>query len=151
MYPCSFLLYSMKSAKCFIAFSEVFQNSKINNKNIFWFQRRLKETLMNFLGGTIKCWPTTEIRLSDNFLTYSAILYTVSFLAPKIWDILPKDMKDSESLDIFKRKIKKWIPSECPCRLCKTYVPQVGFIWVVKIKDTYHLLSWRQLAFQWKC
>ena len=53
---------------------------------------------------------------------------TVSFLAPKIWDILPKDIKDSESLDIFKRKIKKWIPSECPCRLCKTYVPQVGFI-----------------------
>ena len=53
---------------------------------------------------------------------------TVSFLAPKIWDILPKDIKDSESLDIFKRKIKKWIPSECPCRLCKKYVLQVGFI-----------------------
>ena len=53
---------------------------------------------------------------------------TVSFLAPKIWDILPKDIKDSESLDIFKRKIEKWIPSECPCRICKTFVPQVGFI-----------------------
>ena len=53
---------------------------------------------------------------------------TVSFLAPKIWDILPKDIKDSESLDIFKRKIKKWISSECPCRLCETYVSQVGFI-----------------------
>ena len=53
---------------------------------------------------------------------------TVSFLAPKIWDILPKDIKNSESLDIFKRKIKKWIPSECPYRLCKTYEPQVGFI-----------------------
>ena len=53
---------------------------------------------------------------------------TVSFLAAKMWGILPKDKKDSESLDIFKRKRKKWIPSECPCRLCKTYVPQVGFI-----------------------
>ena len=31
---------------------------------------------------------------------------TVSFLAPKIWDILPKEIKDSESLDISKRKIK---------------------------------------------
>ena len=46
----------------------------------------------------------------------------------KIWDILPKDIKDSQSLDIFKSKVKKWIASECPCRLCKTYVPQVGFI-----------------------
>ena len=53
---------------------------------------------------------------------------TVSFLAPKIGDILPIDIKDSESLDIFKRKIKKWIPWECPCKLCKTYVLQVGFI-----------------------
>ena len=35
---------------------------------------------------------------------------TVSFLAPKIWDILPKKMKDSESLDIFKTKTKTWIP-----------------------------------------
>ena len=65
---------------------------------------------------------------------------TVSFLAPKIWYILPKNIKDSESLDTFKRKIKKLIPLECPCRLCKTYVPQVGLISVVKIKDTYHLL-----------
>ena len=31
---------------------------------------------------------------------------TVSFLAPNIWDILPKDIKDSESLVIFKRKSK---------------------------------------------
>ena len=53
---------------------------------------------------------------------------TVSFLTPKIGNILPKDIRDSESVDIFKRKIKKWIPWECPCKLCKTYVPQVGFI-----------------------
>ena len=53
---------------------------------------------------------------------------TVSFLTPKIGDILPKDIRDSESVDIFKRKIKKWIPWECPCKLCKTHVPQVGFI-----------------------
>ena len=53
---------------------------------------------------------------------------SVSFLAPKIWDILPKEIKDSKTLNIFKTKIKKWVPREWPCRLCKTYVPQVGFI-----------------------
>ena len=31
---------------------------------------------------------------------------TVSFSAPKIWGILQKEIKDSESLDIFKIKIK---------------------------------------------
>ena len=35
---------------------------------------------------------------------------TVLFLAPKKWDILPKEIKDSESLDLFEGKIKKWIP-----------------------------------------
>ena len=53
---------------------------------------------------------------------------SVSFLAPKIWDILPKEIKDSKTLNVFKTKIKKWVPRECPCRLCKTYVPQVEFI-----------------------
>ena len=62
----------------------------------------------------------------------------ISFLSPKIWDIWPKDIKDSKSLDIFKRKIK-W--------LCKTYVPQVGFIWVAKLKDTYHLLKLKSIRF----
>ena len=42
---------------------------------------------------------------------------TVSFVASKIWDILPKEVKDFKFLDIFKRKIKKWIPCECSCRL----------------------------------
>ena len=53
---------------------------------------------------------------------------SISFLAPKIWKILPNKIKDPETLQIFKTKIKKWVPLECPCRLCKIYLPQVGFI-----------------------
>ena len=52
----------------------------------------------------------------------------ISSLAPKIWEILPNEIKDSDTLQIFKTKIKKWVPVECPCRLCKIYLPQVGFI-----------------------
>ena len=53
---------------------------------------------------------------------------SLSFLGPKIWDLVPTEIKQSESLDVFKMKIKKWTPFECPCRLCRTYIPQVGFI-----------------------
>ena len=53
---------------------------------------------------------------------------SVSFLAPKIWDILLKEIKKSETLNAFNAKIKNWVPQECPCRLCKTYVSQVGFM-----------------------
>ena len=53
---------------------------------------------------------------------------SLSFLGPKIWDLVPSEFKQSQSLEIFKSKIKKWIPSQCPCRLCRIYIQQVGFI-----------------------
>ena len=52
----------------------------------------------------------------------------LSLLGPKIWDILPNEIKNSETLHKFKAKIKSWIPADCPCRLCKRYVAQIGFI-----------------------
>jgi len=53
---------------------------------------------------------------------------SLAFLGPKLWDLVPDEVKESESLDIFKKKIKNWIPNDCPCRLCRTYIQNVGFI-----------------------
>ena len=53
---------------------------------------------------------------------------TIRYRRPKTWDFLPNDLKESESLEIFKRKIKNWKPLGCECRLCKTYVFNLGFI-----------------------
>ena len=127
------------------------RNTKILATETYKFLQGLSPPLMNEIF--VERNNNYSLR-GNNVLTrrrVNSVRYdteTVSFLAPKTCDILPKDIKDSESLGIFKRKIKKWISWECPCKLCETYVPQVGFICVVKIKDTYHLLSWRQLAFQ---
>ena len=52
----------------------------------------------------------------------------ICFLAPKIWDILRKDLQDSESLDIFKRKSNNGFHRNALAEICKTYAPQVGFI-----------------------
>ena len=53
---------------------------------------------------------------------------SVSFLRPKKWELVPEDIKQSESLDIFKRKIKHWVTLRCPCRLCCIYLQNIGFI-----------------------
>ena len=45
-----------------------------------------------------------------------------SFLGQKIWELVPEHVKQSESLEIFKKKIKQWVPSRCPCRLCRIYL-----------------------------
>ena len=53
---------------------------------------------------------------------------SVSYLGPKIWDLVPNEIKESESLNGFKFKIKRWVPEGCPCRIRKIYLGQVGFI-----------------------
>ena len=50
------------------------------------------------------------------------------FLDPKIWDLVPVGLKQSESIDSFKLKNKNRIPFECPCRFCETYIQQIGFL-----------------------
>ena len=51
---------------------------------------------------------------------------SVSFLGPKIWDLVPSDIKLSQSLSIFNRKLKNGCL--CDVRLCKIYLQHVGFI-----------------------
>ena len=53
---------------------------------------------------------------------------TLSFLGPKVWEMLPPQLKEIESILLFKNKIKQWIPDKCPCRLCKCYLAQVGYL-----------------------
>ena len=53
---------------------------------------------------------------------------SLAFLGPKIWDLVPDEIKTSENIYIFKNKIKRWVPENCPCRLCRTYIQNVGLI-----------------------
>ena len=49
-------------------------------------------------------------------------------LGPKIWELVASDMKNLSTLTAFKKAIKQWKPHACPCRLCRTYIYQVGFV-----------------------
>ena len=53
---------------------------------------------------------------------------SISTLDTKIWALVSENLRQSTSLNIFKRSIKKRNSSNCPCRLCKIYVQNVGFI-----------------------
>ena len=53
---------------------------------------------------------------------------TLGYLGPKIWSLVPDEIKNSNNVKTFKNKIKQWRPNGCPCRLCKTYIAGVGFI-----------------------
>ena len=53
---------------------------------------------------------------------------SLSFLGPKIWDILPDTYKDLPDLGSFKVALKKWRPVNCTWRICKVYIANVGFV-----------------------
>ena len=52
----------------------------------------------------------------------------LTFLGPRIWKIVPDYIKKSSSFEDFKAKIKLWNSENCPCRLNKRFLPQVGFL-----------------------
>ena len=53
---------------------------------------------------------------------------SISYLGPKVWELVPDNLKRVNSMTSFKEQKKKWNPENCPCRLCKTCIQHVGFI-----------------------
>ena len=45
-----------------------------------------------------------------------------------IWELVLTHMKSLQSVASFESAIKKWKLSDCPCRLCRTYIFQLGFV-----------------------
>ena len=69
-----------------------------------------------------KIWEKSNVRTT---------LYgteTISYRGPEIWRNVPENIRNSESLCKFKKEIKSWKPLGCTCRLCKTFVPNLGFL-----------------------
>ena len=62
--------------------------------------------------------------------TVNCGLRALRYLGPKIWNIVPFEIKNSETLAQFKLKIKSWEPSHCPCNLCQStlYFHCLGYI-----------------------
>ena len=69
-----------------------------------------------------RCWETEKTR---------TVLYgtqTIRYRGPKTWALVPDEIKNFQPLALFKQKIKSWKPNGCTCRLCKTFVPELGFV-----------------------
>ena len=73
-----------------------------------------------------------NLRHDSNFAipNVKSVYYgTESFsnLGPRIWNLVSYKLKKFVDVHAFKKEIKKWKPKNFPCRLCKTYIPYVGF------------------------
>ena len=66
--------------------------------------------------------------ISNNIKTTSYGIDSISYLAPKIWNLIPEEIQNCKSLQNFKTNIRLWVPDKCPCNLCKVYVQNVRYI-----------------------
>ena len=56
-------------------------------------------------------------------------LNSLRYIGPIIWNLIPKEIKNCDTLVSFVSKIRQWRPNACPCsRICKNFIPNVGFI-----------------------
>ena len=53
---------------------------------------------------------------------------TITTIGAVLWRNLPNDIKNSDSLNIFKHRIKQWIPDNCPCKICRNFMKNLGYI-----------------------
>ena len=72
----------------------------------------------------------TEIfnKRNPNYQLTKPLTESLPLLGPKIWDIVPTELKEVKPLSAFKSGIKNWWPQNCPCKLCKRYLPNIRFI-----------------------
>lgn len=89
----------------------------------------LSPKIMNivFPLNTKSTYPRENDFITRNVKTVSYGSETLAHLGPKIWSIVPNDMKKF-SLSKFTKKVRKWKPQKCPCRICKIYVKNLGYV-----------------------
>ena len=94
--------------------------------------------VVNGLSSQIFCELFTKSNINNNLrVTSEFALPTIrtehygrnslTYFGPLIWRSLPIEIKNSETLTKFQTLIKCWKPV-CPCKLCKTYIPELGFL-----------------------
>ena len=66
--------------------------------------------------------------MNKNILTAHLGTDTITNLGPKIWKLVPDEIKNASSLLVFKSRTKTWTTDNRPCRFCKTFVKDFGFI-----------------------
>ena len=54
-------------------------------------------------------------------------LESLSYIGSKLWESIPSNMKEIDSVNEFKRVIKTWKPDLCSSRLCKVYLQSTGY------------------------
>ena len=85
----------------------------------------------------LQCSNNRDTRLQSDFSVPQVnTVYlgqnSIRYLGPLKWNSIPTALRNVETFVEFKSLIKNWKSSNCPCRLCKDYIPQLSFVNVTR-------------------
>ena len=101
------LMYKVKHGLCPAPIQEIFTEN---------------ENAPEFRNDRDGDWVIPNARTVNNGLE------TIRYRGPVTWNLLPSEIRSSETLESFKGKVLQWKPQGCTCRLCKVYIQNIGFL-----------------------
>ena len=57
---------------------------------------------------------------------------TICYRGPQLQNLIADNIKSESTLELFKKKIRKWKWEPCPCRMCKTYLEHYRLYQLIK-------------------
>ena len=107
------------------------QNLEFLAVETYKFQIGLSLPIMNYIffsrQNTYNLQKFPELSTSTkNIVEFGT--ENISHRAPQLWNLITDNIKLEPSLELFKKKIRKWKCEPCPCRMCKTYLQHISFI-----------------------
>ena len=120
-------------------FQELLQRNRsvcIHHKNIQTLNTKVFKVVNNICPPTMKTFfdfrenrykmrEFQEMR-QQKVRTARYGLETAVYRAPQLWSLVPADLKSLTNP--FKSEIRHWEYTECPCKLCKTYLKNIDYV-----------------------
>ena len=73
--------------------------------------------------------PRSQIEfLGSSANTSQYGLNSLRVFSSKAWNMVPTEIKNSGTLNIFKEKMRKWEPKNCNCKLFLPCMQKIGYV-----------------------
>ena len=111
----------------------------IHHQNIQSSAIEMHKAVNNLLGGNLSEFfvrnnhsynlrSRSELKFQVSILKGLKGQNSISYFGSVIWNSIPAELRGINSFQVFKSEIKAWRPTNCPCRLCKNYIGNLGFV-----------------------
>ena len=115
----------------------IYDSVSIHQRNLQWLmieicktKKKLNPSLMEDIF--FEKPNTHNLRNNDGLIVpktnTSHGIETIRYIDSRPWQSLPCEVKESRNLQVFKKRIGNWKTDRCNCRLCKTFIEDLGYI-----------------------